>query len=304
MRRAAPNIDEPLWLDFSVDPAATLGELRHGPRDPTIRFEAGVVWRATREVRGPATLRLSPMRVGWRVMAWGPGARTAADALPRLLGRDDDPSALVLPAGRLRDLAARLVGLRFPRTDAVWPSLLPAICGQKVTAVQAHRAYYGLIARYGEAAPGPGGLRLPPAPDVIAALPYFELHPMGLEQRRAITLIRAAERATWLERALKMPPSAARAHLRSLPGIGVWTAAEVARTALGDPDAVSIGDFHVPHMVCWALAGEPRGDDARMLELLEPYHGQRARVVRILERSGLAAPRFGPRLKVRRIERI
>ena len=127
---------------------------------------------------------------------------------------------------------------------------------------------------------------------------------MGLEQRRAITLIRAAERATWLERALKMPPSAARAHLRSLPGIGVWTAAEVARTALGDPDAVSIGDFHVPHMVCWALAGEPRGDDARMLELLEPYHGQRARVVRILERSGLAAPRFGPRLKVRRIERI
>ena len=244
------------------------------------------------------------MRDGWRVMAWGPGARSAADALPRLLGRDDEPGALVLPAGRLRDLAARQIGLRFPRTDAVWPSLLPAICGQKVTAVQAHRAYFGLIERHGEAAPGPGGLRLPPAPDVIAALAYFELHEVGLEQRRAITLIRAAERVTWLERAATMPPSVASAHLRSLPGIGVWTAAEVARTALGDPDAVSIGDFHVPNMVCWALAGEPRGDDARMLELLEPYHGQRARVVRILECSGVTAPRYGPRMRVRSIERI
>ncbi len=300
----APDVDEALRLGFSVDAEGTLSELRQGPRDPTIRFGRGIVWRATRETSGPATMRLSPMRDGWRVMAWGPGARDAADAVPRLLGRDDDPDALVLPPGKLRDLAAHAVGLRFPRTDSVWPSLLPAICGQKVTSVQAHRAYFGLIARYGEPAPGPGGLRLAPTPDVIAAAPYFELHRVGLEQRRAVTLIRAAEHAVWLERAVTMPLSAAKAHLRSLPGIGVWTAAEVARSALGDPDAVSVGDFHVPDMVCWALAGEPRGSDPRMLDLLEPYRGQRARVVRILERSGVSAPRFGARLKIRAIDDI
>jgi 3-methyladenine DNA glycosylase/8-oxoguanine DNA glycosylase len=201
-------------------------------------------------------------------------------------------------------VALRLAGLRFGRTDEVWPSLVPAICGQKVTSQQAHRAYFGLIRRFGEAAPGPGGLRIVPSPETIAVLPYHLLHPLGLEQRRALTLIRAAKRAAFLQEAVGMRPRAALARLRSVSGIGPWTAAEVARGAFGDPDAVSIGDFHVPDMVCWALAGEPRGDDTRMLELLEPYRGQRARVVRLLEASGIKAPRYGPRTPVRHIDRI
>lgn len=301
----APEVDEALRLDFEVDPVLTLSELRSGPRDPTIRFENSVVWRAAWTHDGPATTRISPMADGgWRVMSWGAGARAALAAVPRLLGSEDDPGALRLPPGRLRDLEARLAGMRFGRTDAVWPALLAAICSQKVTAGQAHRAYFGIIRRWGEPAPGPAGLRLPPRPDVVSALPYFELHPVGLEERRAGTLLAAAQRAAWLEEALGMGPAAAQARLRSLPGIGAWTTAEVARTAWGDPDAVSLGDYHVPHLVCWALAGEPRGDDHRMLELLEPYHGQRARVVRILERSGVHAPRFGPRLRPQPFERI
>ncbi len=300
----AAAVDEVVRLAFRVDPTLTLGQLRQGTRDPVIRFEQGIAWRASREVDGPATTRISPAADGWRVMAWGPGARTAADAVPRLLGVGDDPAALVLPAGRLRELAARLVGMRFGRTDAIWPSLLAAICGQKVTSAQAQQAYFGIIWRYGESAPGPGDLRLPPRPEEVAALPYYELHAVGLEQRRALTLIRAAQRIDWLEEAVSMAPDAARARLQALPGLGPWTAAEVARPALGDPDAVSLGDFHVPNLVCWALAREPRGDDARMLELLEPYRGQRARLVRILERSGVTAPRFGPRLRARRIERL
>jgi 3-methyladenine DNA glycosylase/8-oxoguanine DNA glycosylase len=237
-------------------------------------------------------------------MAWGGAAAAAVEAVARLLGAEDDPTALVLPAGWLRDLASRLAGLRFGRTDAVWPSLLAAICGQKVTSAEAHRAYFGLIGRYGEPAPGPAGLRLPPRPELIASLPYFALHPLGLEQRRAGVLIRAAARADWLQQAVAMSPSAALAHLQALPGIGAWTAAEVARTALGDPDAVSLGDFHLPHTVCWALAGEARGSDARMLQLLEPFRGQRARLVRLIELGDISAPRFGPRLSPRRIDRM
>ena len=95
-----------------------------------------------------------------------------------------------------------------------------------------------------------------------------------------------------------------RRRLRSLPGIGAWTAAEVVRCAFGDPDAVSVGDFHIPNTVAWALAGEPRADDARMLELLEPYRGQRGRVQRLLEVGGIVAPRYGPRLAPRSIAAI
>ncbi len=299
---ATPDVDELVRLDFEVDPVATLGELRHGQRDPTIRFEGGIVWRALHTADGPATTRVARAREGWRVSAWGPGAEAALAAVPRLLGSEDDPSALVLEPPKLRDVAMRSLGLRFGRTDAVWPALLAAVCGQKVTSRQAHQAYFGIIRRWGEPAPGPAGLRLHPRPEVIADLPYFELHPVGMEQRRAVTLIRAARDIERLEEAVDLEPAAALARLRTIRGIGVWTAAETARQAFGDPDAVSVGDFHVPDTVCWFFAGEPRGDDARMLELLEPYRGQRARVVRYLERAGVAAPRFGPRMAPRRIE--
>ena len=92
---------------------------------------------------------------------------------------------------------------------------------------------------------------------------------------------------------MDLPLPEAYARLLAVPGIGPWTAAEVAVRALGDDDAVSVGDFHIPNLVAWALAGERRGDDARMLELLEPYRGRRALVVRLLELGGpgAAAPR-------------
>ena len=297
---AAP-VDRLQRLDFEVDLGLTLGPLRHGPGDPTIRLERGIAWRATRTADGPASLRIARARDGWRVMAWGPGAELAAAGVPRLLGAEDDPSALVLPRGPLHELAARLRGLRFGRTDAVMESLVPAIIGQKVTVQEAQAAYRALIRRYGERAPGPGGLHLPPAPGRMARLAYHQFHPLGLEQRRAVVLIEAASRAGWLEQASTLPPAAALSRLRGIPGVGAWTAAETARSAFGDADAVSIGDYHVPNLVAWALAGEPRGDDTRMLELLEPYRGQRGRLVRLLELAGIDAPKFGPRRRVRSI---
>ena len=55
---------------------------------------------------------------------------------------------------------------------------------------------------------------------------------------------------------------------------------------LGDPDAVPTGDLHLPHEVAWALAGEESADDARMLELLEPFRGHRFRLLRLLLAAG------------------
>lgn len=144
-----------------------------------------------------------------------------------------------------------------------------------------------LLRKFGEPAPGAPHLRVPPPPEVWVRIPSWEWHRSGLEAVRARTIIGAARVA----RRLEEEPSERR--LRSLPGIGVWTAAEVRQRAAGDPDAVSVGDYHLPGLVGWALAGR-KVDDAGMLELLEPYAGHRYRVTRLLESSGKHPPRRGP----------
>ena len=93
-----------------------------------------------------------------------------------------------------------------------------------------------------------------------------------------------------------MTPADAARRLRAVPGIGIWTAAETTARALGDPDAVSVGDYHLKDLVAYFMTGRPRGDDEQMLRLLEPWAGQRQRVIRLIEMSGLGKPRFGPRL--------
>jgi len=286
---------------FAVDPWLTLAPLRHGRADPTIRFEQDAIWRAARTPTGPVTLHLRLASGEVFASAWGPGAEVALDGLPRLLGADDDPDAFRPPPGILRELVARRRGLRLTRSGWVLGALLPAIIEQKVTGEEAWRSYRGLVRVHGEPAPGPGRLLLPPAPETLASLPYWAYHPVGLEQRRADTIRRAASRAGWLEDGLAGTPAAAMERLQRLPGIGPWTAAETMRVAIGDPDAISLGDYHVPNLVAWVLAGEPRGDDSRMVELLAPYAGQRARVIRLLELSGQRAPRYGPRFAGRSI---
>ncbi len=296
---------ETTWRpDYAVDVRRILAPLRHGPADPTFRSVPTGVWRATRTVHGPASMLIEPDQGAVRARAWGPGAAHVIETLPRLLGAEDDPAGWAPLPGVLRELPRRFPGLRFGRSDRVMESMMPAICEQKVTAEEAHRAYRCIVLWFGEEAPGPGGLRLPPTPERLASLAYHQLHPAGLEQRRAVTIRRASLRAAWLEVASILAPADALARLQGIPGVGPWTAAEVARSAFGDADVVSVGDFHLPNLVSWALAGEARGDDARMLELLEPWRGHRGRVVRLLELSGIRPPKYGPRMPIRSISAI
>jgi 3-methyladenine DNA glycosylase/8-oxoguanine DNA glycosylase len=241
------------------------------------------------------------VEAGIAVTAWGPGAAAAVEGAADLVGANDDPAALVPQHRLIGELVHRFPGLRLPRTNRPFEALLPAICEQKVTGIQAREAFRAIIAAHGEAAPGPAGLRLPPEPRTLAALPYFAFHPYGLERRRAELIRRAAALAPLIE---GTAPAEATARMSAMPGIGPWTLAEVGRIAFGDPDALSVGDFHLPNLVAWALAREPRADDARMLELLEPYAGQRGRIQRLLEVSGIAAPKYGPRMSPQRIAEI
>ena len=281
----------------------TLGPLRHGLGDRTIRLSRDEVWLAVRTADGPATLHVRSLGDGVvRSRAWGDGALRLLESLPDLLGEADEPDLLVARHPVIRDLQRRHPGLRLPRTGRVLHALVPSVFEQKITGTEAFRAYAAFLRAFGEPAPGPGDLLLPPPAEMLACLPYHAFHPIGIERRRAEVVRHAAGRATWLEASASAEEATRR--LTSLTGIGPWTAAEVVRVAYGDADAVSVGDYHIPNSVAWALAGEPRADDARMLELLEPYRGQRGRVQRLLEVGRVVAPRYGPRMTPRRIATI
>lgn len=296
-------------LDRPYELAATLRILHRGSGDPTMQLGPHRVARAFRVDGAPVTLLVEQDGSRLHAEAWGAGADPALDRLEGILGLDDDRSGFESRLHPLvHDLDRRHPGLRLGRTGSVIDALVPAILEQKVTGTEAFGAYRRLVLGHGEPSPGPLGLRLPPDAATIAALPSWTFPRLGIEPRRGALLRRVAGDAERLE---ALAAGAAgrggggagagllRERLTAYRGIGPWTAAEVALRSLGDPDAVSVGDFHLPHLVTYALTGRARGSDETMLALLEPWRGHRARVVRLLESSGLAAPRFGPRLAPR-----
>ena len=233
------------------------------------------------------------MRLWWegsslRAHAWGPGADWLLHRVPHLVGAGDRPYDLPTPDDVVAKALAAAPGLRIGRCDTLLHVLVPTVLAQRVTGGEAMRAWRQLCEHLAEPAPGPPGLVLPPHPDDLAALPYWWFHRLGVERRRADTIIRCARRAAGLERLTELParrggPAAG----DGLRGRRAWTVGSVMGPVFGDPDAVPVGDFHLRHTISWAMAGEPRGTDERMLELLAPYAGQRGRVIRALLLAGL-----------------
>lgn len=271
---------------------------------PALSVRTDGLWRATRTRRGPATVRLRIWDGRLLADAWGEGADRALARIPEWVGESDDPASLV-PRHPAVERAARLGrGMRMASVGGLVEVLVPTILAQKVTGIEAARSYRAMTARYGESAPGPHGrLRLPPHPDRLADLRYYDFHPLGVERRRAETILAVCRAADRIEATRDRDLAGAYRLLHRYPGIGPWTSASALRVARGDPDAVPVGDFHLPNTVSWALAGEPRGTDERMLELLSPYTGQRGRVVRLLDRYAGRAPAYGPRVPLRDFRR-
>jgi 3-methyladenine DNA glycosylase/8-oxoguanine DNA glycosylase len=268
---------------------------------PSLRIDRNEVWRATRTPDGPSTIHLTYSGDRIEVEAWGPGAAWASARAAALCGEEDDPSGFRPEHRLIADLHRRHPGLRLTRTGAVFEALVPVVLAQKVTTIEAHAGYRALVDALGEDAPGPVRLKIPPSARVLARTPYWTFHGFGVERRRAEVIIRAARSAHRLEEITTMDRESAYRRLEAFPGIGPWTAAKVALVALGDADAVPVGDYHLPHAVGYALDGTARSTDERMLELLAPYRGHRARVIRLLTISGIAAPRFGPKQPLRNI---
>jgi 3-methyladenine DNA glycosylase/8-oxoguanine DNA glycosylase len=301
-----------------LDLPATLGGLGHGRGDPTWAYDTdGSTWWATWTPDGPGTLRLAPGAVGQhgaRVVhadAWGPGAQWLLSGVPELLGATDDRAGFE-PARHplVAELDHRHPGLRIPRTRRVLEAAISAALSQKVTGNEAFASWRAVVRRHGSAAPGPvtptagrpvvlDRLIVPPAPEGWRRLSQHDLMSAGVTPDR-VRVVRALA-LVWdaLERTATdaRPLYAVDAALRSIPGVGPWTSAEIRQRAHGDPDAISVGDYHLANDTCWALTGKQghRGDDETMLALLQPWAGHRFRVQRLLEVAHLHAPRRGPR---------
>ena len=285
-----------------VDIVATLSVHGRGRYDAAQRVVGGSVWRTCRTPEGPATLHVASASYGEvEFTAWGRGAGWLLGRVPAWLGEGDRPHEFRPQHPIVEHAAKRSSGFRLGRTELIMEALVPAILEQKVAGLEASRSWQALMRRHGEPAPGaaPNGMRVLPEPDVLRHLPSWEWHRLGVGPDRSRTIVRAAQLARSLERLVAQPAAEAMAGLQSVPGIGRWTAAEVVQRSHGDPDVVSVGDFNLPSVVAFALAGERTADDARMLELLEPYRGHRHRVCLLLARYGPRPPRHGPRHSLR-----
>nr|WP_188543930.1 DNA-3-methyladenine glycosylase 2 family protein [Rhodococcus trifolii] len=281
--------------------ARTLSPNRRGPGDPAHRQIAdGSLWRCSLMPSGPVTYRLTRAGDDAHCEAWGPGAAELLETVPGIVGAQDDPDGFAPDHPILKEAHRRFPHFRIGRTNRVMEAMVPAILEQKVHGASAFSAWRYLLRKFGEPAPGPApeGMRVPPPPEVWRRIPSWEFHRANVDPQRSKTIVRAAQYADKLEAITTMNREDAERRLRFVPGIGLWTAAEVTQRALGDADALSVGDYHLATVVGRSLTGKPMTDD-EMVAYMEPLRPHRYRAVRLLEISGTALrPRFGPRTQI------
>lgn len=278
----------------------TLAPLAQGRTDPTMQRDSSGTWITVATPEGPATLLLRTVASHIEATAWGAGAEQAIEQVPAICGAEDDEDGFDPNRHPLiAELHHRTPGLRLTRAGRILPFLVPSILGQKVTGLEQMRAWRQLVTRHGEPAPGPApvGMRVAPPAEVWRRIPTWEWHRAGVGPQRSDTVVRAVAVGDSLERASRVDAAEASRRLRTIAGIGVWTAHETVQRSHGDPDSVSVGDFHLSKAVGSALIGR-RVDDDGMLELLEPWRGHRQRVVRLIEAAGIGYERHAPRMTI------
>lgn len=296
MAQGKPTFERKLQLNRPLSLALTFADLRQGAYDPCTQFDHGYLWWATRTERGPATICLSmskPNELHGR--AWGPGAEFLVEHLDELCGEHQNDAEFETSNQLVAQLHHELAGLRIPKMRNVWEMCFAIILAQRVTGGEAIRSYRSITFKLSEPAPGPRKMLLPVDAAQVANMPYWWFHRFGVERKRAEVIRTCAKSAARLNALVGQPHEVARRKMMSIPGLGLWTSASVALVALGDQDAVPVGDYHFANHVAWSLAKEPRGTDQRMLELLAPFNGVRGRVLRLILSGARGAPKFGPR---------
>ncbi|HSM67036.1 MAG TPA: hypothetical protein VK860_12070 [Ilumatobacteraceae bacterium] len=295
-----------------IDLRATMRTIGTYPQDPSTRWTANSFAKAVLTPHGPGTMQLSWDAAGSAVAeAWGSGAEWLLERAPYWVGLHDDVAGFrpeVHPT--VGEWWRRRPGMRLAAGGVVWQELLLVLLGQRVTTEEALRSWRRIVHAWGEPAPGPLGLQMPPSPEAVAGRTYVDLHRFNVERRRADAILLAARRAKRLEEAATMAAPDALRRLSALPGLGVWTATSVVTVSHGDPDTIVLRDYGLPTMVNYAFTGDARrvdadaGGDELMCRHLEPWAGHRQRIVRLLFSVGVSAPRRGPRARNPDIRRL
>ncbi|MGE0491662.1 MAG: DNA-3-methyladenine glycosylase [Vulcanimicrobiota bacterium] len=265
---------------------------RFGPGDPSTLCRDDLFEKAVWTPEGAGLLRLSFEDGLVRAQAHGPGRDWLLPWVPAILGGQDEPGDF--HPGPLADRYRPWREFRLSRAPWLSATLVKVVLQQRVSWRDASRAFAGLVRRHGGPAPGSSRVLLPPSFRTIHRLGAAEFAAVGVENKRAATLREVGFRASRLDRL--DGAQAVAAALDAIPGVGVWTRENTLGFALGCTDVVPLGDYDLPNSVAFALAGEARADDQRMLELLEPYRGHRFRILRLLMLAGITAPRRGPRM--------
>jgi 3-methyladenine DNA glycosylase/8-oxoguanine DNA glycosylase len=279
---------------FPVHFSRTFSLQRLGPYDPSGHATRDSFRKAFFYRGEPAALEFRRDGDGLQVTAYAPEAGALLTETLACLSQDDQYEAFATGDSGIWRLHRAHPGLRLLRIPWLYDSTCSAILQQRIRTVDAMRDWRHIVQRWGT--PAPIGLHAFPPADQLARVAQFELQALGIDAQRSRTLLRFAQESRFLPLRTTMNFSELRQHLLRIPGIGPWTTESVLGYGAGDADAAIPGDLHLPHLACYALAGEIPGSDERMMELLEPFRGHRFRIIRLLYASRLTVPRSTPHL--------
>jgi 3-methyladenine DNA glycosylase/8-oxoguanine DNA glycosylase len=262
---------------FDID--LSFGLQRFGAYDPTVRRERGLLRKAFDTADGPCVAEVRAEEDGVVVTAEGAGAEVAVADFAAALVQDDGHGAFAPESPLLSRLHRTHRGMRLVRVPWRFDLAAVAVLQQRVTTREAMQQWGLIVRKYG---PRVGELRAFPSAERVARMASWQFQELGLDPKRARTMVVLARELVRRNTLAETDLALVRKRLLAVRGVGPWTTDMILGFAYGDPDALPLGDLHLPHLITWALARESPGSDARMVELLEPYRGHRFRIVRLL----------------------
>jgi 3-methyladenine DNA glycosylase/8-oxoguanine DNA glycosylase len=277
---------------FPVHFSRTFSMQSLGPYDPTAESAADLFRKAFFYRGEPAALEFRRDQEGLLVTAYAPEAEALLEETLAGLSQDDRYRSFATVDGGIWRLHRSQPGLRLLRFPWLYEMTCSAILQQRIRTVDAMRDWRHITQRWG--VPAPLGLRAFPSAEILARVAQFELQALDIDAQRARTLLRFAQESRFVPLKTALRFAELRERLIRIPGVGPWTTESVLGYGAGDADAAIPGDLHLPHLICYALAGEIPGSDERMMELLEPFRGHRFRIIRLIYASGIAVPRSTP----------